>query len=198
MQTGAAEGLFCGEANTKPLQDALHFLIESGKPEPMSRCRVFMFRSTQRGVSPSSRKNHLMTNELFRLVYRSDALILLDNMELLDTIFEVSVRNNKRDNITGALAVPGGKFVQVLEGSDAKLFPLMERIQADNRHENVSVLGKWPIQARLFDGWAMARPDPTPLSEQSFGLVVENGTGAQVTSIFLRLLKQTDNRFRPH
>ncbi len=41
----------------------------------------------------------------------------------------------------------------------------------------------------------MARPDPTPLSQQSFRIVTENGTGAQVTSILLDLMSKTEHHY---
>ncbi|MDP1913892.1 BLUF domain-containing protein [Brevundimonas sp.] len=128
-----------------------------------------------------------MTNALCRLVYRSDSLIDHGDSPALDAIFRVSVRNNSRDKITGALALPDGKFVQVIEGRRRDIDALMVRIQADERHTNVVVLGDWPIAARLFPGWAMARPDPTPLSDQAFRIVTEDGSGVQVTSILLSM-----------
>lgn len=74
----------------------------------------------------------------------------------------------------------------------------MDRIRADARHENVAVLGEWPIEARLFRGWAMARPDPTPLSDQAFRIVTRDGSGAQVTGILLDLFSRSDLLFSAH
>lgn len=130
-----------------------------------------------------------MTNALCRLVYRSDSLIDHGDSPALDAIFRVSVRNNSRDKITGALALPDGKFVQVIEGRRRDLDSLMVRIQADERHTNVVVLGVRDIAARLFPGWAMARPDPTPLSDQAFRIVTEDGSGVQVTGILLGMTR---------
>lgn len=126
-----------------------------------------------------------MTKDLHRLVYRSDSLIDHGDTVALDAIFKSSVRNNGRDRITGALALPDGKFVQVIEGRKRDLDNLMDRIRADDRHVNVAVLGDWAIAARLFPGWAMARSDPTPLSYKAFRIVTEDGSGVQVTSILL-------------
>ena len=36
----------------------------------------------------------------------------------------------------------------------------------------------------------MARPDPTPLSDQSFRIITQDGSGAQVTGILLGLLER--------
>lgn len=126
-----------------------------------------------------------MSNVLSRLVYRSDSLIDHGDTRALDAIFRTSVQNNVRNRITGALALPDGKFVQVIEGRRRDLDTLMVRIRADKRHTNLAVLGDRTIAARLFPGWAMSRPDPTPLSDQAFRIVTEDGSGVQVIGILL-------------
>ena len=126
--------------------------------------------------------------DLCRLVYRSESRIDHNDAAGLDRIFRTSVTNNLRDRITGALALPDGKFVQVIEGARREVEALMVRVRADNRHFNVVVLGDWSITARLFEGWAMARPDPEPLSNQAFRIVTEDGSGVQVTGILLGML----------
>ncbi|MFN3816166.1 BLUF domain-containing protein [Brevundimonas sp.] len=129
-------------------------------------------------------------------MYRSDSCIAHADTESLDDIFRVSVTNNRREGITGCLALPDGKFVQVIEGIRSKVDALVDRIRADVRHRNLTVLGEWPIQNRLFTGWAMARPDPTPLKDQSFRIITETGSGAQVTGILSELTEQTESLFR--
>ncbi len=131
-----------------------------------------------------------MPRKLRRLVYRSESLIDHGQSPALDAIFRTSVRNNRRDSITGALALPDGKFVQAIEGTSSDIEGLMVRLRADSRHENLVVLGEWPIGARLFPGWAMARPDPTPLSDQAFRIVTEDGSGVQVTGILLGMTQE--------
>lgn len=126
---------------------------------------------------------------LLRRVYRSDSNISHGDKPGLDGIFQVSIRNNRRDGITGALALPDGRFVQALEGRRGVLDALMVRLGDDDRHSNIVVLGEWPIAARLFPGWAMAHPDPTPLSDQSFRIITTDGSGAQVTGLLLDLMR---------
>jgi|JI7StandDraft_1071085.scaffolds.fasta_scaffold41100_3 hypothetical protein len=126
-----------------------------------------------------------MAKDLCRLVYRSESRIDHNDDAGLDRIFRASVKNNLRDRITGALALPDGKFVQVIEGDRLDLVSLMVRLRADDRHFNVAVLGEWSVTARLFSGWAMARPDPEPLSNQAFRIITEDGSGVQVTGILL-------------
>lgn len=136
-----------------------------------------------------------MEKNLLRLVYRSDSCIAHEDVSRLDAIFKTSIRNNKRDGITGALALPDGTFVQVIEGDKGKVDLLMKRIRDDDRHESVTVLGEWAIQARLFRGWDMARPDPTPLTQQSFRIITEDGSGAQVTTILLDLMSKAEHLY---
>lgn len=130
--------------------------------------------------------------DLCRLVYRSESRIAHSDVAGLDAIFRVSIANNRRDGITGCLALPDGKFVQVIEGEQTRVGELLGRIRADTRHENLTVLGEWAIRNRLFTGWAMARPDPAPLQEQAFRIVTETGSGAQVTAILSALMDQTE------
>ena len=130
-----------------------------------------------------------MPAPLRRLVYRSHSNISHGDSPALRDIYDTSYRNNQRDQITGALALPDGKFVQALEGSTPVLDALMARLADDKRHSDIVVLGDWPITARLFQGWAMAHPDSTPLSDQSFRIITENGSGAQCAGLLLGLIR---------
>ena len=65
----------------------------------------------------------------------------------------------------------------------------MARLASDPRHTEVSILGKWASPARLFTGWAMARPNLTPLHQQSLRIINEAGSGSQVTAILLTLVE---------
>lgn len=128
-----------------------------------------------------------MTTGLYRCVYRSDSLIDHQDVVALDSIFTTSTRNNRRDRLTGALALPDGKFVQVIEGKRALVDALMLRLRGDDRHENVTVLGEWAVRARLFAGWSMARPDVRRLDAQEFRIVTEAGSGAAVTAVLIAI-----------
>lgn len=139
-----------------------------------------------------------MPPTLYRLVYRSESNISHGDRGALNRIFETSIRNNRRDGVTGALALPDGKFVQALEGGRGVLDALMVRLHNDDRHSGIVVLGEWPVTARLFPGWAMAHPDPTPLSDQSFRIITTNGSGAQVTGLLLHLMRGPDHALLGH
>lgn len=130
-----------------------------------------------------------MSKQLSRIVYRSVAHLAHADDAGRDAIFRASITNNRRNGITGCLAQPDGHFVQVIEGLKTQVDLLMERIKADPRHEQVTLLGQWTVEGRLFNGWAMAHPDPTPMSDQSFHVCTQEGSGVQVTSVLLGLME---------
>lgn len=124
---------------------------------------------------------------LERLVYRSDAVDASDGPTDLSDIVALSVRNNGRRRITGALALHSGVFVQVLEGEPEALSALMADIEADTRHRNLRVLARWPVEAQLFIGWAMVLVDTRRLSPHLSKLLSQTGSGAQVTGVIADL-----------
>lgn len=128
-----------------------------------------------------------MTSPIERLVYRSDAVAVSEGSVDVSGIVSTSVRNNAKRRLTGALALRDGVFVQVLEGDPEALTALMETIEGDDRHRNVRVLARWPVQAKLFMGWAMALVDSRALSPHHSKLLIQTGSGAQVTGVMIDL-----------
>jgi hypothetical protein len=124
---------------------------------------------------------------LERLVYRSDAMSAVEGPLDLSAIVATSVRNNGRQRVTGALAHQSGTFVQVLEGDADALTALMATIELDERHRNVRVLARWPVQAQLFLGWAMILVDTRKLSPHLSKLLSQTGSGSQVTGVLIGL-----------
>jgi Sensors of blue-light using FAD len=94
----------------------------------------------------------------FRLVYRSHSRIPVDGRVVeLGEIFSVARPANKKLGITGALLLTDGWFVQVLEGQEAAVRGLYERIAADPRHDAVELLQAVTVDERVFARWAMAK-----------------------------------------
>jgi hypothetical protein len=94
----------------------------------------------------------------FRLVYRSRSRIPSDDRSVgLADIFSVARTNNKRAGVTGALLVTDHWFVQALEGDEATVRGLYERIAKDARHDDVTVLETGAVDGRVFGRWAMAQ-----------------------------------------
>lgn len=128
-----------------------------------------------------------MASPIERIVYRSDAVGPTDGPMDVSAIVATSVRNNGRRRLTGALALHDGVFIQVLEGEPDSLTALMQTIETDERHRNVRVLARWPIQSQLFPGPAMAQVDTRKLSAHLAKLLVQTGSGAQVTGVIADL-----------
>ena len=101
---------------------------------------------------PSASEMHM-----YRLVYRSHSRISQDERNVvLGQIFNIARTKNKAVGVTGALLITDHYFVQTLEGEEAVVRSLYERISGDHRHENVTVMDEGPVDARVFSRWAMA------------------------------------------
>ncbi|NJC41156.1 hypothetical protein GGQ87_001414 [Brevundimonas alba] len=103
-----------------------------------------------------------MPTRIDRLVYRSVATMPTDALIPLAELLGEAQRNNERVGLTGALAVHGGRFLQVVEGDPGTLDLLQRRLAKDGRHRDIEVLGRQPIERRAFDGWSMASAVITP------------------------------------
>ena len=94
----------------------------------------------------------------FRLIYRSRDLIPPDRRKAeLGELFSAARSNNKKKGITGALLVSDDWFVQTLEGDEDAVRQLYDRIEADPRHDSVTLLDTREVQDRVFSRWSMAK-----------------------------------------
>lgn len=117
-----------------------------------------------------------MSLPLERVVYVSRATSPhAEAMLNLIQILAVSQRNNARDEITGALALSRGRFLQVIEGRPGDLDRLLKRLETDPRHERVDVIDRRRVDARLFGDWAMVAPTVTPGRATEIDRVVDMG-----------------------
>lgn len=91
---------------------------------------------------------------LTRLIYRSMARNRSSGD--IESILNVSRRNNTEIGITGALCHFQGSYMQYLEGDEAAIACVMANIAADVRHANLTVLEYRFIAARAFPRWSMA------------------------------------------
>ena len=70
-------------------------------------------------------------------------------------IITTSKANNPKHGITGILLYHKGRFVQVIEGEEEDLRCLMQKIEKDDRHQNLQYLVDESISERGFDQWNM-------------------------------------------
>lgn len=149
-------------------------------------------------------KKTTMSGTLYRLIYCSRNVILqaLPDTAMEDAINAIvaSARSaNKANNITGALLFTGSGFAQVLEGPREVVERTFDRICADPRHADVTVLSFTPTERRCFPDWPMGftaqigadADDPlAPL----LGAAASPGPRATTGSDVLRLLEKLVHR----
>jgi hypothetical protein len=143
----------------------------------------------------------ITAGSLYRLIYRSrdviakfvpDALTEEGLQRELRVIVLAARWRNKADNVTGALLYSDTGFAHVLEGPRDVVERTFDRIAADQRHADVTVLSFTPTQRRSFPDWPLAFFGQSGLeSVDSLGQLSGNG-GARVTigSDVLRLLER--------
>jgi hypothetical protein len=100
------------------------------------------------------------SDALIRLIYRSHSLLpgagLAAQQDGLANLLLVARANNAALNVTGALVLYDDYFAQVLEGPEAAVTRLFDKIKADSRHDHVTLDQSQPTATRLFGRWAMA------------------------------------------
>jgi len=97
-----------------------------------------------------------MSHPVHRLVYYSRNHVRGSLDDALRDILAASRRNNAHAGVSGALMFNAGCFAQVLEGPRAAVEHTFERIQQDERHGDVSLLGFGAVEGRAFETWSMA------------------------------------------
>ena len=102
-----------------------------------------------------------MPKDFIQLLYLSNAKPELKQEEL-DSILQVSRKNNPSRDITGLLVFSNGVFIQVLEGPRSGVHKLFETICDDTRHQDVAILGEYNDQERIFAKWSMGFLQSTP------------------------------------
>lgn len=109
---------------------------------------------------------------LHRLIYCSRQLAeTRDWDDHVETVLAVSIRNNRRDGLTGLLLCHGGWFVQALEGPASAVSATYGRILVDPRHHSPQVLVSSPATERAFPQWSMCARRLSPLNAAVIGLL---------------------------
>jgi hypothetical protein len=70
-------------------------------------------------------------------------------------LLERSRQYNTVKGITGILLHKAGNFLQVIEGEEAEVLPLYNKICQDSRHTNVRKLLQRSLVERQFGDWSM-------------------------------------------
>lgn len=91
---------------------------------------------------------------LCSLVYVSLAVRKMTDTDLSE-LLATSRKNNAKQEITGLLLYRDGFFIQALEGEESVIDALFKKIRKDQRHSDVLLLFKEPIDERSFAEWSM-------------------------------------------
>ena len=102
---------------------------------------------------------------LYSYSYCSRAAPGVDQSEVSRIIASAS-RHNPRQGITGLLVFGGGVFFQWLEGPRDGVRWLVDRLNADPRHDTIIPLDESEeVRDRLFPDWDMELVSPTDIRE---------------------------------
>lgn len=112
-----------------------------------------------------------------RLTYISKVNAVLSEDEILE-LGRKSSFNNRKIDVTGVLISAGEYFFQILEGEQAIVDQLLEKIGRDPRHCDMTVLtAEYECEERLFSDWNMktvAITESTDLMLQAVGVMLQN------------------------
>ena len=86
---------------------------------------------------------------LERLVYRSKATHKLGSLHLFN-LLSLCRERTKRMDITGHLLYTEEIFVQCIEGPSASIESLWQSLNRDERHHDIELLARGPLQERRF------------------------------------------------
>lgn len=89
-----------------------------------------------------------------RLVYVSAATEPFSDTDLAE-LLAVARANNAARDVTGMLLYHDGSFMQVLEGEQAVVQAVFDKIEHDPRHTNAMILLREDVEERTFESWAM-------------------------------------------
>lgn len=113
-----------------------------------------------------------------QLVYVSQSVRKMSPADL-SAIQETAKSNNAPLDVTGSLFYNGGWFLQVLEGPEATLEQLYQKIELDPRHKNSRILYNEPAKYRTFPRWSMNMTNLNDRQADKYDQLVEVLEAAQ-------------------
>ena len=89
------------------------------------------------------------------LTYTSWARSTISDSDV-EAILRSARTNNPLEGLSGVLIFNGSAFVQILEGAEAAVNEMAQRLEGDPRHFNMHVREQRLISERAFPDWSMA------------------------------------------
>jgi hypothetical protein len=77
------------------------------------------------------------------------------SQEALLSLLQQCLENNEASGVTGMLLYGNDTFLQVLEGEEAAVDAVIEKIRQDPRHSRVQFLYRKPLTERQYTDWSM-------------------------------------------
>lgn len=115
-----------------------------------------------------------------QLIYRSQPFGF--DHAMLAGILVQARRNNRRDDITGALICRHDLYLQLIEGPEPAIDALYSRIAGDDRHCEVQLMASDNVDERIFPEWEMLDDDVSSMSwtpaEIADGAIENTSAGA--------------------
>ena len=130
-----------------------------------------------------------------QLIYRSQPFGF--DRAILAGILSGARRNNRRDDVTGALICRHDLYLQLIEGPPPAIDALYAKIAVDDRHGDVRLLLADTVSERLFPRWEMLDDEaPSLLWSQAevAGGAIETTSPAELVRIFARLSESAGRR----
>ena len=115
-----------------------------------------------------------MTQDLQQLAFRSEAATAGEALGGLLQILGSAQKRNEKAGLTGAIAVSGSRYFQVLEGGREAIDATLARIETDPRHANVQVVVRRPVAFRSFEAWSLASPTILPSLRLQIDLAISS------------------------
>lgn len=99
---------------------------------------------------------------MYRIIYLSTSTIKFTDKEL-EELLDLARKNNQEKNVTGLLMLKGRSFLQCLEGTKEDVLSIYEKIEEDERHENIIQVIEEEDDKRYFPNWSMGYKNFTHL-----------------------------------
>jgi len=111
---------------------------------------------------------------LKRFIYSSTSSDDVD-FKIVSEILTHAVKRNKETGITGMMVYDGHHFLQCIEGDEAAINALWQKLTEDTRHHSLHINGEEFDGKRLFSDWNMGYMN----SEKEIKNMVRTVTGSE-------------------
>ena len=89
---------------------------------------------------------------MHQIIYMSS--LVTPDLEVLRDIVAKSIKNNKRNDITGMMIYSDGNIVQAIEGKKDAVNEIFSHILVDMRHVGIHVVLEEKVDRRDFEAWS--------------------------------------------